>query len=246
VNGPREEGAQRNSKTTARSPAKISPETAPTAAPHKSSFSASFFRVAQLLSYVAVVAALPAAIYQIKNFRDESARAAKTEQEDARKEREEAASAQQFQREQARKDELEEAHRVYREVNSEFSDFMKLCFASPQLDCYSVTLGPRQERRLTPKEKVQQKILYTELTELFEVVYVNYKPSFKDIQEDADVLKFDQEQWLGWDAYIHKFLARPAYCQVFLQIRDEYDPDLVSYMNTIAPCVHKVPGHRHR
>ncbi len=53
--------------------------------------------------------------------------------------------------------------------------------------------------------------------------------------EAAEKIKLYKNQWEGWDAYIRKFLMRPAYRQTWWEIRDEYDKGLVAYMDSIAP-----------
>ncbi len=179
------------------------------------------FHVAEFLSFVAIIVAGPVAIFEIKNFRAESAAAARAEQEAAKKER------------------FDFARGASRLVNDEFGAFTKLCFENPRLDCYSIALTDEQKPPLSPLEKIQQKVLYSALTDAFEIAYTNNNPEIKDL--DPEVRKIFADQWNGWDAYIRKFLARPAYCQVYLEIRDEYDSRLVAHMNQIAPCAQRAP-----
>jgi hypothetical protein len=60
---------------------------------------------------------------------------------------------------------------------------------------------------------------------------------------DPEVNEIFAEQWHGWDNYIQKFLTRPAYCQVYNDIRDEYDTGLVKYMDGLAAksCINTFP-----
>jgi hypothetical protein len=237
----KKEEAQHDSGAPARIQIKSSQEAAASTKRHKSNLFETIIRYAELLSYLAVIAAVPAAIYQVKAYREESSRAAQEQLDDKRKEDEQAALSAKLEQQKARREEIDEARRVYREVYSAYSVFMELCYENPRLDCYSVPMKSEAPRELSSKEKTQQKILYTMVTEFFEVAWVNFNPSFKNLELDPDVAKFWQEQWQGWDAYMRKFLERPAYCQTYLEIRDEYDPGLVSYMNSIAPCAQGAP-----
>ena len=142
--------------------------------------------------------------------------------------------------EAARKSRLEAAESAYREIDTKFVEFLKLCIQLPKLDCYSVaaedSLPP-----LTDTEKVQQKILYTILTDVFEVAFLQYNRTHADF--DAEINLIRVSQWAGWVVYIKKFLQRRAYCLVYLDIRDEFDNRFVSFMNENAgPCTpHRMP-----
>src|SRR5215471_4036587 len=72
----------------------------------------------------------------------------------------------------ARKDRIEAAERIHREVDQRYMDFVRTCIDHPRLDCYST---PRQpELKLNPDEQQQQRMLYSALTDLFEVAYLQY------------------------------------------------------------------------
>ncbi|MGA2292526.1 hypothetical protein [Bradyrhizobium sp.] len=126
------------------------------------------------------------------------------------------------------KERNEVAHRVYREVDEKYVDFLKLCLERTRLDCSSVPHG-MPELPLSSEEVRQQSVLYEVLTDAFEVAYVEYHPMETPL--DPELIK---AQWDGWDAYIKDFLRRPAYCHVYLDIRDTFDTRFVEYMNKIA------------
>lgn len=136
-------------------------------------------------------------------------------------------------KENAKKERIEAAEKIYRDVDQRYVDFMRLCLDHPRLDCYSVPRDPSSGAPLDENEQAQQKILYTSLTDVFEVAYVQYHK--KTYEENPVVRELYKSQWDGWDVYIRKFLARPAYRRVWWDIRDEYDKGLVAYMDTIAP-----------
>jgi hypothetical protein len=139
-------------------------------------------------------------------------------------------------KENAQKERVEAAERVYQTVDERYADFVKLCIDHPRLDCYSIPQAGEPQPPLNSTEKLQQKMLFTELTDVFEVAYIQYHKE----ESNQEIQKLYRSQWAGWDAYIRKFLKRPSYLNTWYDIRDEYDAGLVKYMDGIAPA----PGTR--
>jgi len=133
-------------------------------------------------------------------------------------------------RENAQKERVEAAEMVYQIVDQRYTEFVKLSMNHPRLDCYSVPHADKLNSSLSEDEKVQQKMLFTHLTDVFEVAYIQYH---KD-SSNPEIKKIQDSQWAGWDVYIQKFLRRPAYLETWYEIRDEYDEGFVEYMNTKA------------
>lgn len=157
----------------------------------------------EFLSFVAVVIGVPIALIELHAHAADAADAAK-------------------------KQRIEAAEKIYRDVDQRYMDFMKLCIEHPRLDCYSLPQGGSPP--LSADELMQQKILYSTLSDVFEVAFVQYhKPN----EDNPDVIKLYKDQWAGWDAYIRKFLGRRVYRQTWREIKDEYDKGFVAYMDTI-------------
>jgi hypothetical protein len=164
---------------------------------------------AEFLSFLAIIVAAPIALLELRNHNIVTA-------------------------ESDKKDRIQVAEKTYREVDDKYTDFLKVCLEHPRLDCYSV---PRTlDKKLTDDEQWQQNILYTALTDVFEVAYVQYKTNQYAL--DPEIRDIFTEQWGGWDTYIKKFLLRPAYRKVYWDICNEYDVRLVAYMDAIVgtPC----------
>ena len=125
------------------------------------------------------------------------------------------------------KERLDLAQTVYLTVDQRVAKFMKLCLEHPELDCYSIPQKSPLKTPVTPTERSQQRILYSDLTDVFEVAYVQYHR--EDVTEKAKEL-FDSE-WGGWDAYIQKFMKREAYQETWSEIGDEYDKKFAVYMD---------------
>jgi hypothetical protein len=167
-------------------------------------------KTAELLSFVVLILGIPFALLEFRNHSVEQANTAK-------KDRQELA---------------EEVYRdVYRDVDQRFFDLTKLCIDHPQLDCHSVSRNADVKHPLSDDEKLQQTILYSALTNLFEVAFVQYHKK----TDNPEITELLNQQWAGWNVHIRKFLARSAYKQTWFEIRDEYDKGFVDYMDSIAP-----------
>jgi hypothetical protein len=133
--------------------------------------------------------------------------------------------------ENAKKERVEAAEKVYQTVDERYTEFVKLCIDHPRLDCYSVPHAGDFDPPLSETERIQQKMLFVHLTDVFEVAFVQYHKE----ESNPEIQKIYSSQWAGWDAYIRKFMRRPAYLETWYAIRDEYDEGLVKYMDAIAP-----------
>jgi len=127
----------------------------------------------------------------------------------------------------ARKERFEAAEQIYQTVDERYDAFVALCLDHPRLDCYSVSHAGDFVPPLDEKEKIQQKILFTYLTDVFEVAYVEYHQE----ESTPEIKAIYDSQWSGWDAYIRKFSGRPAYRETWLEIGNEYDEKFAAYMN---------------
>jgi hypothetical protein len=160
--------------------------------------------VAELTSFLVIIASGPIAVYELHLHTVEL-------------------------RETAAKARLDLATQVYRDVDERFAEFVRLCVDHPRLDCYGGRLE-LVEPPLTAEEKTQQRILFSDLIDVFEVAYVDFHR--KDVSEKAKEL-FDA-QWAGWNSYIRKFMSRSSFRDTWLEIRDEHDAGLAEYMDRIA------------
>ena len=159
---------------------------------------------AEFLSFVVIIASGPIAIIEFHNHLTEL-------------------------HDEAEKERVDLAQTVYLSVDQRVARFMKLCLENPRLDCYSVPQQSPLTPPLTPKERLQQRILYSELTDVFEVAFVEYNR--KDVSVKAKDL-FDSE-WGGWDAYIQKFMRRKSYQDTWAEIGNEYDKKFAAYMDSL-------------
>lgn len=169
-------------------------------------------RIAEFLSYIALILGVPFGLMDLHNHGVEAQRNALIEQENDRKEH------------------IEEAQKIYLTVDQRFEDFVKLCIAYPRLDCYSVARTTKPNPPLSEDEKVQQKMLFTSLTDVFEVAYTEYHPK----TESTEIKTMAAHEWDGWDTYIRKFLQRPDYLQTWSEIKNEYDDAFVKHIDSLA------------
>ena|SRR2546429_79987 len=125
------------------------------------------------------------------------------------------------------------AEKVYREVDEAYREYLKLAINYPRLDGYSKRRVDELKLPIKPghldcDEQIQQRYLYTYLTDVFEIAYVAYhgKESYPEIKE------LYKNQWEGWDLYILKFIKRKAYRDTWTDIADEYDQRFKDYMDS--------------
>src|SRR4029077_5723576 len=161
-----------------------------------------FREYAELLSFIAVILGVPLGLFDFHRHAVEA-------------------------RENAEKERVEAAERVYQTVDQRYTEFVKLSIDHPRLDCYSIPQTGEPKPPLSEAEKVQQKILFTHLTDAFEVAFIQYHKA----ESNPEIQKIHSSQWAGWDTYIRKFLKRPAYLETWYEIRDEYDEGLVKFMD---------------
>ena len=128
---------------------------------------------------------------------------------------------------------LEAAWSIYREVDHAWIEYARLCLPNPWLDCYPDTsVPPGTVRDLSPYEKMQQQMMYDMLTDVFESAYVHFV-KFRDHIASDEGRKLLHDQWGGWELYIKRFLNRPAYLAVWLDVYDEYDDEMRCEMNKL-------------
>jgi hypothetical protein len=119
---------------------------------------------------------------------------------------------------------LDAAFSIYTEVDHAYIDYIKTCLTLPRLDCYTIARSDTVTPPLTEDEKVQQKILFDMLTDVFESAFVHYV-KYRD-QNNEQVRKLFEGEWKTWEDYIVRFLERPAYLSVWLDVHGGYDDEL--------------------
>jgi hypothetical protein len=129
------------------------------------------------------------------------------------------------------KERIEIAEKSYLEVELRFGQLMMMCIDRPRLDGYSTPRESPLTPPLSDDEMIQQKLLYSAFTNMFEVAFFEYQKK-EGIPEDLKG-RF-AKQWRGWETYIRKFHRRAAYRAVWSEIKDEYDEDFVAFVDKLA------------
>ena len=128
---------------------------------------------------------------------------------------------------------LDEAKRVYREVDERYCDFLKLALDHPTLDCFSNPLDGGHYMPTGEVQKAEQALLFTYLSDVFEVAFVSYQ-KHQEREQIQEIKELNADQWSGWENYIKKFLARDTYRTNWYQIRSEYDAKFIAYMDGLC------------
>ena len=130
------------------------------------------------------------------------------------------------------KERMDSAWSIYREVDHAYREFMKVCFDHPKLDCYAVPQRDPSSPPLTKDEELQQKVLYDMLTDVVESAFVHFV-KFREHLESKEAKRLFRDQWESWDTYIVRFLSRPSYLAVWLDVQDGYDVEFRCHMKDL-------------
>lgn len=119
-------------------------------------------------------------------------------------------------------DSIDKAHRdgqeTYNIVDNRWLDYVKLSLQYPNLDGFSDRTKGFAPSNLSPDDRQRQRLLYSYLTDVFEVAYVRY---FKTEGIPKDIRsRMIATQWPGWLLYIEKFLGSRM-----LSMDDIVEPD---------------------
>lgn len=110
------------------------------------------------------------------------------------------------------------ADKVYDDLDIRYIEFLKLTLDYTHLDLLDVPQENPPE--LTPKEREQQKALYTIVISLLERAHVSF---LKDMDSR-------EHQWAGWDHYADNYMKREAFRKTWDEVETEFDLRFQTYM----------------
>lgn len=123
-----------------------------------------------------------------------------------------------------RKERVTEIQELYDRVDEKYSEFIAVCMEYPHLDCYSTpALQP-----VAPQDQLQQKLLYTQLINVFEVTFLRYTNISYSAVLDRSA------QWEGWIIYMDRFAVRPSFRTVWHEVKDEFDPSFAACLSEVV------------
>jgi hypothetical protein len=122
---------------------------------------------------------------------------------------------------------LEVHEQVYTALDAQYTDFLKLCLQSPELDCFDIP-RPEAALMLNKDEKARQQIVYAILIPMLEYAYLTYHGPFA-----VEIANLTQRQWPGWERYARSFMMRPAFREVWEPLSNEFDANFKNCMNAL-------------
>jgi hypothetical protein len=120
------------------------------------------------------------------------------------------------------------AEQAYKEVDDRFAEYLKMCSAYENIDCYSKPL-PTIDIGVTPESQRRQDLVDTVLIDVFEFAFIRYH----DENYSSVSAKYVEDQWPGWVFYMRKFAIRGHVKAVWTDIGKEYDAQFQACFESI-------------
>lgn len=118
--------------------------------------------------------------------------------------------------------ELEKEYLTYNALDEKYIEFQKLCLDHPYLDVFDIKdANPKQ---LNPQQQKEELIAFTMLFSIFERAFIMYEKQDPEIRE---------EQWRGWDEYIHAYCKRKNFVAAWKISGSTFDERFAKYMEKI-------------
>jgi len=113
---------------------------------------------------------------------------------------------------------------TYRELQNQYSDFMKLCFDNPDLDLYYYENESTKE--FTPEQDTKRLVAFELWVSMCECAYFMYNRGHRSA--------FRKRQWTGWDMYIRNWIKQVRFRNEWKQYYgNQYDSEFTKYMNRV-------------
>lgn len=121
-----------------------------------------------------------------------------------------------------RKERENEDEEVYQLLADNYTDFLKLVMANPDLQLRSQTVTPP----MTAEQEERKLVLFEILISLFERAYL--------LTYDSNMSGKRLRRWMSWEDYMREWCTREDFRQQLPRLLVGEDPDFVSYINQIA------------
>lgn len=121
-----------------------------------------------------------------------------------------------------RKERENEDEEVYQLLADNYTEFLKLVMANPDLQLRSQCVAPP----MTPDQEERRLVLFEILISLFERAYL--------LAYDSDMRGKRLRRWLSWEDYMREWCAREDFRQMLPKLLIGEDPDFGRYISQIA------------
>lgn len=124
-----------------------------------------------------------------------------------------------------RRERIDREYGTYLTLSSRYIEFLKMCFANPDLEIYETYLDesclPLLEKK-DPKIVQKELILYTIFITMCEEAFLIYLDHSS---------KTRTRQWAGWEEYIREYCLSPNFRMAWKVLGRQFDSRFVSHIN---------------
>ncbi len=121
-----------------------------------------------------------------------------------------------------RKERENEDEEVYLLLADNYTDFLKLVMANPDLQLRSVC----EVQPITAEQEERKLVLFEILISLFERAYL--------LTYEENMTGKQRRRWSSWDDYMREWCAREDFRNMLPRLLQGEDPDFCSYINKLA------------
>jgi hypothetical protein len=121
-----------------------------------------------------------------------------------------------------RKERENEDEEVYQLLTADYTDFLKLVIANPDLKLRSQCEIPD----LTEEQRERVQVLFEILISLFERAYL--------LSYDDKMTRKQQRRWLSWEDFMREWCEREDFRKLLPRLLQGEDPDFANYIRKLA------------
>ena len=121
-----------------------------------------------------------------------------------------------------RKERENEDEEVYQLLTADYTDFLKLVIANPDLKLRSQS----EITNLTEEQRERVQVLFEILISLFERAYL--------LSYDDKMTRKQQRRWLSWEDFMLEWCRREDFRKLLPKLLQGEDPDFAAYIRRLA------------
>lgn len=121
-----------------------------------------------------------------------------------------------------RKERENEEEEVYQLLTADYTDFLKLVIANPDLKLRS----QREIADLSEEQRERMLVLYEILISLFERAYL--------LSYDENMSRKQERRWLSWEDFMREWCQREDFRKLLPRLLHGEDPDFARYIGRLA------------
>ena len=114
---------------------------------------------------------------------------------------------------------------TYQALQSEYSDFLKLCLEHPDLQLHDYR--PKEKAALTPEQQSSRMVAFEILVSMCESAFFLYGHGHHS--------EFMRRQWKGWEEFIRDWVSQDAFRAAWKEhLGSQFDAEFIRYVNRLV------------